>query len=61
MAWWIHLPLAAKIFLGAGMGAGAGVLWYRLVGCRTGTCLITRRWYHSAAYGAFVGLMFALS
>lgn len=45
--------------LGAAAGAALGYGWYRLVGCRTGTCAITARWWTSALYGAAVGLAWA--
>lgn len=45
--------LAAYIVFGAIGGYG----WYRLVGCSTGTCPITARWWTSTLYGAVVGGM----
>ena len=39
------------------VGAGVGYGWYRLVGCSTGTCPITARWWTSALYGAVMGGM----
>jgi hypothetical protein len=40
------------------LGAGAGFLYYRFVGCRTGTCPITRNPWISTIYGAILGSMF---
>lgn len=40
-----------------GVGAGAGYLLYRLVGCRTGFCPITRNPWISTLYGAVLGGM----
>lgn len=37
------------------IGAGLGYAWYRLVGCSTGSCPITARWWTSALYGALMG------
>lgn len=47
-----YLPFLAPL-LGAGLGYG----WYRLVGCGSGTCPITARWWTSALYGAAIGWM----
>ena len=46
-----------KLVLGVLAGAALGFGWYRLVGCRTGTCLITARWWTSTAYGALMGFL----
>ena len=51
------LRLAQGVIAGAGLGYG----WYRLVGCSTGTCPITARWWTSTLYGAMVGGMMASS
>lgn len=48
-----------KLVLSVVAGAGLGYAWYRLVGCRTGACLITARWWTSTAYGALIGFFFA--
>lgn len=40
------------------IGAVGGYLWYRLVGCRTGTCPITSNPWVSTIYGAVIGAMF---
>jgi len=35
------------------LGGGAlGYLYFRVVGCRTGTCPITSRWWTATGYGA---------
>ncbi|MDP2311979.1 MAG: DUF6132 family protein [Pseudomonadota bacterium] len=39
------------------LGAGLGYGWYRMVGCSTGSCPITARWWTSVLYGAVVGGM----
>jgi hypothetical protein len=41
-----------------GVGAAGGYLWYRFVGCRTGTCPITSNPWVSTIYGAVIGAMF---
>lgn len=38
-------------------GATVGFLYYRFVGCRTGTCMISSNPYVSTLYGAFVGFL----
>ena len=53
------LPLAALTLV----GALAGYLYYRLVGCVTGTCPIASRPLVSTVYGAVIGALlgFALT
>lgn len=46
-----------RVVLGVLVGAALGFAYHRLVGCRTGTCLITARWWTSTLYGALVGLL----
>lgn len=43
------------------LGAALGYGYYRLIGCRSGTCPITRSPYTSTLYGAVVGLLSASS
>jgi hypothetical protein len=40
------------------IGAAGGFLWYRIVGCRTGSCPITSNPWASTIYGAVIGAMF---
>jgi hypothetical protein len=49
------------VLLGVGivLGAAAGYLMYRFVGCRTGTCHITRNPYLSMIFGALLGALLA--
>jgi hypothetical protein len=44
-----------KTALGVLFGAALGFGWYRTVGCASGTCAITSRWWTSTLYGAFMG------
>ena len=41
------------------LGAGLGFLYQRVVGCRSGVCLITSKWWVATAYGAGMGYMLA--
>ena len=58
---WALASFSLKVLIGLTLGAAAGYGWYRLVGCRTGTCLITSRWWTSTAYGALMGFFAARS
>jgi hypothetical protein len=40
------------------VGAAGGYLFYRFVGCKTGTCPITSSPWLSTIYGAILGLLF---
>lgn len=43
------------------LGAIAGFLYWKLVGCNSGTCMITSKWPNSTAYGALMGgLLFSM-
>ncbi|HJV89603.1 MAG TPA: DUF6132 family protein [Holophagaceae bacterium] len=46
-----------KTLLGVVAGALLGYGWYRLVGCRTGTCPLTATPLRTILYGAFMGLL----
>lgn len=47
--------------IGAGVGAIAGFLYWKQVGCANGTCAITSNPFRSTAYGAIMGsLVFGL-
>ncbi len=49
--------LSWKLVAGVLLGAVLGFGYYRVVGCRTGTCLITSRWWTSTGYGALMGYL----
>jgi hypothetical protein len=40
------------------IGSAGGYLFYRFVGCKSGTCPITRSPWLSTIYGAILGAMF---
>lgn len=48
-----------KIIAGVAIGGVLGFLYYKLVGCSTGTCPITSRPLNSILYGAVMGLLFS--
>jgi hypothetical protein len=45
--------------LGILIGAFGGYLYYKLVGCQSGTCPITSRPFNSMLYGALMGFLLA--
>jgi len=45
--------------IGAVIGGGLGYLYYKLVGCSSGSCPITSNPYISSIYGAVFGLLIA--
>lgn len=51
-----------KLYLvGAVLGAIAGFLYWPMVGCSSGTCMITSKPFNSTLYGAMMGsLLFGL-
>ena len=46
------------ILAGAMLGALTGFLYYRLIGCSSGTCLITSKPVNSTLYFAAMGAIF---
>ncbi|HKM92802.1 MAG TPA: DUF6132 family protein [Prolixibacteraceae bacterium] len=48
-----------RYFIGIALGAVAGFLYWHFVGCSSGTCPITSRWYNSTIYGVLIGALFA--
>ena len=45
-------------FIGALIGAITGFLYWKYVGCLTGTCAITSNPIRSTVYGALLGALF---
>lgn len=41
------------------LGGGLGYAYYRVVGCSSGACPITARWWTATLYGVVVGAMMA--
>ena len=50
-----------KLLLGGILGAVLGFLYYKVVGCPTGSCALTKTPLRSTIYGAVLGVMFAAS
>lgn len=47
-----------KLYLaGAAVGAVAGYIYWRQIGCATGTCMITSKPVNSTLYGAMMGAL----
>ena len=44
-------------FIFAGLGAAGGLLYWRFVGCTSGTCPIQSVWYWSTLWGAAMGYL----
>ncbi len=44
-------------FIGALLGAVAGYLYWKFVGCSSGTCSITSKPINSTLYGALLGAL----
>ena len=43
--------------IGIAIGAIAGFLYWKLVGCASGTCMITSKPLNSSLYGALMGFL----
>lgn len=56
---WHRLPeerrRAVKVVAGVLLGGAAGATYYAVVGCSTGSCLITSNPWISTAWGAAIG------
>jgi hypothetical protein len=57
----VALPFEFKrVALGLVLGACAGFVYQKLVGCSTGTCPLTATPLRAMGYGALIGLLFSL-
>jgi hypothetical protein len=45
--------------IGIGFGAIAGFLYWKFIGCSSGTCAITSKPLNSSLYGALMGFLVA--
>lgn len=50
-----------KFIIGAAVGAVLGLGYYKLVGCPTGACPLTRHPWITTIYGALLGVLIASS
>jgi hypothetical protein len=57
----IFNTMALRIVIGIVIGGAAGFLYYKLVGCRTGSCPITSSPFSSIIFGAIFGGLIASS
>ena len=48
-----------RVLIGAVVGGGAGLAYYKLIGCSTGACPLTRNPFVSTLYGMIVGALVA--
>ena len=49
------------IIAGIIIGAIGGFIYWKQIGCSSGTCMITSKWHNSTAYGALMGgLLFSI-
>jgi len=48
-----------RYLIGGAIGALLGFLYYRFVGCKSGTCPITSSPFGSTIYGVIFGLLFS--
>lgn len=56
--WFLNNKLVTLGIIAGGIG---GFMYWKMVGCSTGTCLITSHWPNSTAYGAMMGgLLFSI-
>ena len=53
--------MVLKIIIGVAIGGALGFLYYKRVGCSTGTCPITSNPLSSTLYGAIVGALLTTS
>ena len=51
--------LIMKYLFAIAIGGGLGYLYYKKVGCPSGTCPLTANPYISTSYGALMGLAIA--
>ncbi|HTI99250.1 MAG TPA: DUF6132 family protein [Dongiaceae bacterium] len=53
--------MTSHIIIGLVVGGGLGWGWYKLVGCPTGACPLTRHPLITMIYGAVMGVLVAVN
>lgn len=53
--------LLKRLAIGLAVGGALGYGWHRLVGCSTGACPLTATPLRGILYGAFMGLIWAVT
>ena len=53
------MSMVVPTLFSTALGAALGYGYHRIVGCSTGTCPITARWWTATLYGAVMGFMLA--
>ncbi len=53
--------MIVRIFIGVVVGGALGFGYYKLVGCPTGACPLTRNPWMTTIYGALLGVLMASS
>ena len=53
------LPPILHLALSVGLGAAGGYAYHRVIGCQSGACPLTARWWTATLYGAAIGWMVA--
>ena len=53
------LKMYKKDLIGIALGAIAGYLYWKFIGCSSGTCMITSKPINSTLYGAVMGYLVA--
>lgn len=48
-----------RALIGIAFGAVAGFLYWKFIGCSSGTCAITSKPFNSTLYGALMGFLVA--
>lgn len=55
----VFLKKNIAIIAGIFIGAAAGFLYWKFIGCNSGTCLITSKPVNSSVYGSIMGGLLA--
>lgn len=55
------LSTVLRVLAGAVIGGVIGFIYYKVIGCPTGACPITKNPFTSTIYGALLGVMVAVS